>query len=202
MNGHRPPADPAPRREARPAAAPAAGPASADRARRQAAARRARGADPRPLPDHLRGDLGGRAGRAAAARDRQEAEQDAARLDVQPGPGPLRRRAAAGQDRVGQHLRPDRRPRRRARLTSTRPSSCSRTCTTTSISASAPGNLRNIRRLRDVAPRPARHVQDDRAGLAGHEDSARALQGRRRGRVRHAAVERLQRACSTGSSRT
>ncbi len=43
-------------------------------------------------------------------------------------------------------------------------------------------------------PRAARHVQDDRARLAVHEDPGRALQGRRRGRIRHAVGRRLQRA--------
>ena len=63
------------------------------------------------------------------------------------------------------------------------------------------GNLRNIRRLRDVAPRAARHVQDDRARLADHEDPDRALQGRRRGRVRHAVGRRLQRAARSDHRR-
>ena len=190
MNGHRLPAPADAGRESRPAA-------GRDRARaragREAAYRRARGVDSRPLSHHLRGDLGGRTPRAASARDRQEEKQNAAHLDVQPGRGPVRGRAPARQDRGGQHVRPGRGARRRARLCRARHLPVQRPARSSRYPR-LPGQSEEYPPPARRRPRPARHLQDGRTGVADHEDPGGAVQGRRRGRVRHAVGRRLQQA--------
>ncbi len=163
-----------------------------------AAARRARGPDPRRYPiiyvvswEEERSSCAARDCRRSGTR--RFTSGRAVRASSSSGPTRSRARPARATPATRSP------PSTPCSATSTPPSSCSRTFT---VHRENRCNLTIIRRLRDVAHHPARHVQDGRPRLADDEDPAGTVQRRRRGRVRPPRRSTTSTACSTGSSTT
>ena len=145
--------------------------------------------DPRPLPDHLRRELGRGARRAGGVRDRREPRQEAVRLDASrrasssTAANPSEQEAAATPP-IRSGTRRGHRSRRAGDLSvQGLPSVHWRTTAATLRSSAGCATWRY---------QPARHVQDDRHRRAADADRAGAVEGRHGRRVRPAGPRRLQ----------